>query len=277
MIWQQYFTFLDLSDGDKALVLGLFSPLDGEYAIRTKRSFDQFLAGFSPRNRFSVDLNDKRTAEVFNADHALRVTMVFHFNSVSEPTNGGGAAVYSRSCRLTHSCTPNCFWYSDDQGFRNVRSTRIIQSDEELSVDYLNETWLLMSASKRREFLNDHYNFICCCALCSDVSEYNDDFFESMQKAERYGSSSSNSETILALRRLIGAILPILTKDGTASSGLIGARRSSNRLRLAYLALAECYSNETSEFALLAAKKCYAEAEEERLRLFSTDLNLKVE
>jgi hypothetical protein len=82
---------------------------------------------------------------------------------------------------------------------------------------------------------------------------------------------------IVALRHLIGALLPILTKGETASSGPIVARRSSNRLRLAYLALAECYSNETSELAFLAAKKCYAEAEKERLRLFSTDLVLKVE
>ena len=80
---------------------------------------------------------------------------------------------------LCHSCDPNCV-YTINNGTVTVRTSRRVDSQEELSISYIYD--LGMSRWRRRNILLQHRFFHCACARCVR-EESGSDFFESFRCA----------------------------------------------------------------------------------------------
>lgn len=116
-----------------------------------------------------------------DTDEFLKLLLIMDFNcvevspqpldgSTTEPVNVG-SGLFWFSCRMSHSCNPNCFWFSNRDGDRVVRSIKHIEKNEELTVDYFNEFCFTENTNYRRHSLLQRYEFRCECTLCAEVGD----------------------------------------------------------------------------------------------------------
>jgi hypothetical protein len=59
---------------------------------------------------------------------------VGHYSEDAPPSLGSG--LFSMACRASHSCSPNCAWYSSETGARIGRTLMPVAEGEELTIDY---------------------------------------------------------------------------------------------------------------------------------------------
>ncbi|VDM25184.1 unnamed protein product [Hydatigera taeniaeformis] len=87
------------------------------------------------------------------------------FQLTNESGDEIGVALFERSAKLDHSCSPNA-----DFAFIGKR-IKVIASEEILDVSQIRISYvdLLASMKKRREELSDGYFFLCNCTRCSDL------------------------------------------------------------------------------------------------------------
>lgn len=74
------------------------------------------------------------------------------------------AGIFILTCRLNHSCLPNCSHsWNSALGVRTVHTDRDVRSGEELTQSYNN--FALCGWAARQETLKSQYNFLCCCEV----------------------------------------------------------------------------------------------------------------
>ena len=67
--------------------------------------------------------------------------------------------------RFNHSCNPNInFEFNKENGLIIFKTNKKIRKGEELYNTYINGN---LSLKERREYLKEHYDFFCQCALCT--------------------------------------------------------------------------------------------------------------
>jgi hypothetical protein len=97
----------------------------------------------------------------------VRVNMIFATNSVGVHALGKGAsALYSFACRITHSCQPNCIWWSTPEGKRIVQTITPVSKGEEFTIRYLEEDLDVKPVIIRRAALQLRKFFVCQCPRC---------------------------------------------------------------------------------------------------------------
>ncbi|EGC30616.1 hypothetical protein DICPUDRAFT_89992 [Dictyostelium purpureum] len=74
-----------------------------------------------------------------------------------------GMGIFPTGSYLNHSCSPNAFWYNDEQGMMVFRSLRPLKKGEELLTSYTDVTNPL---EDRRKYLMKQYFFFCQCNQC---------------------------------------------------------------------------------------------------------------
>ena len=77
-----------------------------------------------------MDLVSPHFDSVHEAERFTRLTMVNKFNSVTiQPSNPEGSSgerpyyghgLFEVACRMTHSCRPNCVWFSSQDGRHKI-------------------------------------------------------------------------------------------------------------------------------------------------------------
>ena len=164
-IWKYYTAFLDEPVSVQQEILELYSPTDGKKASEI---------WWAVVNAAGLDF-DK---EVF-----IKVAMIFRFNSAltnPQPKDGGlqssqnrkGHSLFKIASRLSHSCEPNCCWFSASNGDRIVRTIKPVKQGDELTVNYLNDDWLAKPVSMRRAKIDESWEFTCECGrCCAEIDE----------------------------------------------------------------------------------------------------------
>ena len=84
----------------------------------------------------------------------------------------GDHLLFERLSRINHSCSPNMAReYDGDSAF--LFALKDVQKGEELTISYLSDAALEMSADKRRAELKAKFNFWCACDWCGMDSTAN--------------------------------------------------------------------------------------------------------
>lgn len=96
----------------------------------------------------------------------VTVCMIVRANCVDV---NGQRALYPLSCRMNHSCKPNCYWYSKD-GKRVVRLVTPIEKNEEFTIDYIESRFT--PRKERQDLLQKTKSFTCQCRRC--IAPYDD-------------------------------------------------------------------------------------------------------
>eukprot|EP01060_Flectonema_neradi_P006795 TRINITY_DN14648_c0_g1_i2.p1 TRINITY_DN14648_c0_g1~~TRINITY_DN14648_c0_g1_i2.p1 ORF type:complete len:384 (+),score=54.10 TRINITY_DN14648_c0_g1_i2:53-1204(+) len=73
-------------------------------------------------------------------------------------------AMFLRTSRMNHSCSPNCFYHFTNRTVY-IRSQRDIKKGEELTISYCNE---YQTRVDRQQHLKKNYHFTCNCTRCCD-------------------------------------------------------------------------------------------------------------
>lgn len=127
----------------------------------TQTSFAKLIMAFSTTRKDALfQLYDcKRTGNDPPTAEGILAT-----NSFGLGNPGTDAGIFLTTCRLNHSCVPNCshFWHSDT-GLRTVHTSREIKSGEELTLSYISHH--IMDWESRQAELEEVYNFICGCEV----------------------------------------------------------------------------------------------------------------
>ncbi len=85
----------------------------------------------------------KRAASMKKACLSAYNVYVSHVHAAVNPAPESGATgtppsmgtgLYELACRASHSCQPNCFWFSDNKGQRVVRTLVDVAAGEEVSL-----------------------------------------------------------------------------------------------------------------------------------------------
>ena len=85
-----------------------------------------------------------------------------------------GHGLFVQAGKLTHSCRPNCSWYTTSDGNGKViRAIQPISKGEELTVNYLGGE--LFPLPQRRKELLDSKGFLCHCTRCEESAQEGDD------------------------------------------------------------------------------------------------------
>ena len=74
-----------------------------------------------------------------------------------------GSGLFPFSAMMEHSCIPNCS-FTTKEDVLYMKALREIKAGERLSIDYIN--CLTLPIEKRKEVLQDSYNFDCKCDRC---------------------------------------------------------------------------------------------------------------
>jgi hypothetical protein len=99
--------------------------------------------------------------------------MVIKFNGVQiSPTNADGSGegqylghgLFEVACRMSHSCRPNCVWFTSQDGrSKIVRALEPIKAGEMITIFYLDQRLLERPIFLRRQDLQKTKNFVCQC------------------------------------------------------------------------------------------------------------------
>ena len=144
--FRAYMAFTSTSSAAQALILGLFSPVDGHRAalLRAKASAHpqmqllseaqlELLVKVAMAFTFNGAIVTSRAAAAAVAMPGVPTTAAAAAATAHTHTGGlfgvGGSsssALYETACRCSHSCQPNCCWYSDVGGSRVIRTLAAI-------------------------------------------------------------------------------------------------------------------------------------------------------
>lgn len=121
------------------------------------------------------------TTMVDDWEEFAKLAMIMKFNSFGftgpEDSSDGRCvtsnvhhALFEISCRLSHSCRPNCNWSTThlmdgDDGSMVLRLIRPVKAGEELTIDYFGMA--LLPTKERRAKLEKSKRFACQCERCS--------------------------------------------------------------------------------------------------------------
>ena len=140
-----YQAFTGVSATAQALILALFSPVDGQraYLLRSKARAHPQLGHLSEAKQellvkvamaftFNGAIVTSRAASTAAAgprqtNASPNRATVNAADARSEGYHGGcdsgcSSALFETACRCSHSCQPNCCWYSDAGGSRVIRT-----------------------------------------------------------------------------------------------------------------------------------------------------------
>ena len=143
--FRAYMAFTSTSSAAQALILGLFSPVDGHRAalLRAKASAHPQMQLLSEAqlellvkvamaftfNGAIVTSRAAAAAAVATPGAPITAAAVATTTQTGVLFGAGGSsssALYETACRCSHSCQPNCCWYSDVGGSRVIRTLAAI-------------------------------------------------------------------------------------------------------------------------------------------------------
>jgi SET domain len=104
-----------------------------------------------------------------NIEELIRIHfLVWRYNSFSHYSDSESLIMYNITSFMAHSCKPSCAWsFGEDDSFV-LRSIRILQPNEELTILYFIEDQLIMPTFLRRVTLSG-WKFECRCeGRCSN-------------------------------------------------------------------------------------------------------------
>jgi hypothetical protein len=164
-LWSDYWHYMSQSKETKAKILDFYVDLDCTLANNVR-------AGMMPFASY----------ENLDVEEFVLVNMVINFNAVivnpvaADGSGQGttfGSGLFETACRLSHSCRPNCCWFSSQDGSKKiVRAITLIQKGEELTINYRGDDELLVPMYSRRKSLRKSKFFDCRCKRCK--SNYDD-------------------------------------------------------------------------------------------------------
>ena len=158
--WTDYLHFLDQPKDIQDKVLSFYAEMDGKEAKIVHEFVKPFLESTEAVREF------------------VNLTMVVKFNSVTihpAAADGSGASLgqyghglFLVACRLTHSCRPNCTWFSSQDGCSKiVRLLEPVKAGDVLTISYLDPHVLEKPVYVRRNQLQTFKNFVCICKRCT--------------------------------------------------------------------------------------------------------------
>jgi len=112
----------------------------------------------------------KHSRSRFNLKEHVKVLGIFRSNAFDLGSHClYQQAVFNRTSRINHSCVPNAQGNFDDTLSRfNIHATRDIKTDEELTLNYLQEEGAARESRQSR--LLSGYGFTCDCPACDLTS-----------------------------------------------------------------------------------------------------------
>ena len=75
----------------------------------------------------------------------------------------GGGAMFPMAATMEHSCRANCNFHVQPTGEMVVSALEDIEPGTRLSIDY---GTVYLPTRDRRQYLLQHYRFLCRCTLC---------------------------------------------------------------------------------------------------------------
>jgi hypothetical protein len=158
-LWSQYWCYRKQPEEIRSKILGFYVEMYCKDAIVIRHVMTPFA---------------KR--EGLDVEEFVRVNMAFKFNAVSvhPPSEDGegsgtfyGSGLFELACRMSHSCKPNCFWFTRQDGTKRfVRLLSPVKKGEELTINY--KKGLMLPFDARRESLLKERNFVCTCVRCTE-------------------------------------------------------------------------------------------------------------
>ena len=142
--FRAYLAFTSTSSAAQALILGLFSPVDGHRAalLRAKASAHpqmqllseaqlELLVKVAMAFTFNGAIVTSRAAAAAVAmpgapTTAAAAAATAHTGGLLGVGGSSSSALFETACRCSHSCQPNCCWYSDVGGSRVIRTLAAI-------------------------------------------------------------------------------------------------------------------------------------------------------
>lgn len=108
------------------------------------------------------------------ANH-LKVMSIFSANDFLL-ADQSALGVFETVSRINHSCIPNVHFSNNAElgGRETVHAARDIEAGEELLANYIGGRANYQPAVQRREYLSQHYGFVCQCDACSGVNPVSD-------------------------------------------------------------------------------------------------------
>ncbi|KAI9348118.1 hypothetical protein BDR26DRAFT_854005, partial [Obelidium mucronatum] len=100
----------------------------------------------------------------FDSELVIRLVMVLEFNAFG--IKNIGLALYSIVGKLSHSCRPNCFWFTEGENIR-IQVVNHIKTGQELTIDYEASRSQTLPIQFRRSYLLRSKGFTCMCPRCS--------------------------------------------------------------------------------------------------------------
>ena len=163
-LWFDYWYYKSLSEGVKTKIRSFYFELDCKLANDVRAGIVAFAS-----------------YENIDVEEFVLVNMVINFNCVivnpaaADGSGSGiilGSGLFETACCLSHSCKPNCCWFSSLDGSKKiVRAITPIQKGEELTIGYLGDELLVPMHSRRKSLYKSKY-FNCNCKRCK--SGYDD-------------------------------------------------------------------------------------------------------
>ena len=132
------------------------------------------------------------------------------------PGQDMGHGLFVQAGKLTHSCRPNCSWFTSSDGKGKViRAIQPITKGEELTVDYLGGE--LYPLPQRRSELLDSKGFLCHCTRCEEASIDGDDTrrFQCISNHERSDGQVSSCNGVHFLIQPLASSRPQLSECST--------------------------------------------------------------
>mmetsp|Transcript_11466 Transcript_11466/g.23502 ORF Transcript_11466/g.23502 Transcript_11466/m.23502 type:complete len:422 (-) Transcript_11466:494-1759(-) len=147
--WVDYWWFKQQSAERQRDILDLYGEMDCTDAQRLRTFLQKNLVAES-----DLDIEE-----------FTRLAMVLKFNAVETSSDQYG--LFKVACRMTHSCRPNCVWFSSPQDvhFKIIRAIEPVKSGQMLTIDYYGKTW--SPIHERRVLFLRSKNFVCTCERCS--------------------------------------------------------------------------------------------------------------
>ena len=163
-LWNDYWHYKSLPEEVKAKIRDFYVELECKLANDVRARMAPF-------------------AGTLDVEEFVLVNMIINFNAVTmnpAPAHGGcgkgvnfGLGLFETACRFSHSCKPNCYWFSSEDGSKRiVRAISSIQKGQELTISYIGEDEQLLPTYSRRKILRESKYFNCECERCG--KDYDD-------------------------------------------------------------------------------------------------------
>mmetsp|Transcript_12141 Transcript_12141/g.35208 ORF Transcript_12141/g.35208 Transcript_12141/m.35208 type:complete len:550 (-) Transcript_12141:108-1757(-) len=171
-MWTDWWMFCQQTDEVKSKVLDLYRDMTCPHAL----CLEQYLKDKQSHRDEEKICDDDFDYGIFEKqDEFVDFAMVMRYNAVelqppradgTGPGEDFGSGLFDTACKINHSCTPNCAWYTSTDGrAKIIRAIAPIAKGEELTLNYMNNE--LEPITQRRDDLQKYKGFICDCPRCS--------------------------------------------------------------------------------------------------------------